>query len=198
VAAQLMVGQGFDEVYNLKGGIMAWQGLTAVGPAEVGMALIRGDESVSDMIVLAYGMEEGLRGFYEVTAENAGDQEVREMFLKLAAIERRHQERLFQVYTVMDGSVSDMKSFEKKVVTKAMEGGLTPKEFLAKNQPVLQTIQQVLEVAMMIEAQALDLYLRYSQKSKEEKTRTVLFDIAEEEKAHLAALGRLLDEKGRG
>lgn len=181
----------------MKGGLMAWQGLTAAGPAEVGMALIRGDETASDMIVLAYGLEEGLGGFYRVMAEDAGDREVRKMFLKLAAIERRHQERLFQIYTGMDASVSDMESFEAKVVTKAMEGGLTPEEFLAKNRPVLQTVEQVLEVAMMIETQALDLYLRYSQKSNEEETRTVLFDIAEEEKAHLAALGHLLDEKGR-
>ena len=45
VAAQLLAGQGFNQVYNLEGGIAAWQGLKAIGPAEVGMALVTGDET---------------------------------------------------------------------------------------------------------------------------------------------------------
>jgi rubrerythrin len=46
-----------------------------------------------------------------------------------------------------------------------------------------------------IETQALDLYLRFASKSREDKTRETLFAIAAEEKAHLAALGQLLDQK---
>ena len=174
---------------------MAWQGLKAAGPAEVGMALITGDESPADIIVLAYGMEQGLRGFYDMMASRTKDDAVKKMFLKLATIEDRHKERLFKLYTTIDKSVSEPERFEKDVVVRAMEGGLTTKEFLAQNQPVLQTIPEVLEIAMMIETQALDLYLRYSGESKDDKTRSVLFDIAEEEKAHLEALGRLMDEK---
>jgi rubrerythrin len=47
----------------------------------------------------------------------------------------------------------------------------------------------------MLETQALDLYLRYSQKAENEESKTVLYDIAEEEKAHLATLGRLMEAK---
>jgi len=57
-AAQLLAGKGFKDVYNLQGGIQAWEGLTAFGPAEIGMALLRGDETSKEIIVLAYGMEE--------------------------------------------------------------------------------------------------------------------------------------------
>jgi rhodanese-related sulfurtransferase len=45
VAAQLLSGQGFTEIYNLKGGIKAWKGQTAIGPVEEGMVLLKGDES---------------------------------------------------------------------------------------------------------------------------------------------------------
>ena len=64
MAARLLSGQGFREVYNLKGGIKAWQGVKAVGPVELNLDLIRGDESPGELIVLAYGMEEALRRFY--------------------------------------------------------------------------------------------------------------------------------------
>jgi len=59
----------------------------------------------------------------------------------------------------------------------------------------MDTVEGVLNIAMMLETQALDLYLRYSQKAENEESKTVLYDIAEEEKAHLATLGRLMEAK---
>lgn len=53
----------------------------------------------------------------------------------------------------------------------------------------IETIPDVLNIAMLIETQALDLYLiRYSNRTNDEKRKGVLFEIAQE-KAHLAALG---------
>ncbi|MBC8419833.1 MAG: sulfurtransferase, partial [Desulfobacterales bacterium] len=46
-----------------------------------------------------------------------------------------------------------------------------------------------------LEAQALDLYMRYSDKVKDERGKAVLYDLAEEEKAHLTGLGRLMEQK---
>jgi rubrerythrin len=189
-----LAGQGFNEVYNLKGGIAAWQGLKAIGPAEVGMALVTGDEAPAEIVVLAYGMEEGLRGFYVAMTSNVNDKEVAAMFTKLADIEDRHKEKLFKLYRELDPSVPDLETFEADIVAKVMEGGLTAEEFLEKNRLAMETLPDVLNMAMMIETQALDLYLRYSNKTKDEKTKGVLFEIAQEEKAHLAALGRVMDK----
>lgn len=174
---------------------MAWHGLTATGPAEVGMAFLRGDETAPEIIILAYGMEEGLRGFYEAMALETGDREVSAMFEKLADIEVLHKHKLFELYREFDPTVSDVDRFEAETVTVVMEGGLTTEEFLAQNKPAMNTISDVLDIAMMIETQALDLYLRYSHKAKEQKSKAVMYDIAEEEKAHLAALGSLREAR---
>ncbi len=174
---------------------MAWHGLTATGPAEVGMAFLRGDETAPEIIILAYGMEEGLHGFYEAMALETGDREVSAMFEKLADIEVLHKHKLFELYREFDPTVSDVDMFEAETVTVVMEGGLTTEEFLAQNKPAMNTISDVLDIAMMIETQALDLYLRYSHKAKEQKSKAVMYDIAEEEKAHLAALGRLREAR---
>jgi rubrerythrin len=56
-------------------------------------------------------------------------------------------------------------------------------------------VQGVLDLAMMLETQALDLYLRFAEKSSDEGTQTILFSIADEEKAHLSSLGDLMDKK---
>ncbi len=76
-----------------------------------------------------------------------------------------------------------------------MEGGYTTEEFLEQNRDSMKTVFDVLNIAMMLETQAFDLYMRYSQKAKDEKSKAVLYDIAEDEKAHLASLGRLMEER---
>ncbi len=75
-----------------------------------------------------------------------------------------------------------------------MEGGFTTEEFLERNRAAMETIPDLISVAMMLETQALDLYLRYSQRTEDDKSKAVLFDIAEEETAHLRALGDLMDK----
>jgi len=59
----------------------------------------------------------------------------------------------------------------------------------------MQTVPDVLNIAMMLETQALDLYMRYAQKAENEKSKSILLGIAEEEKGHLASLGRLMQER---
>ena len=191
-----MAGKGFKDVYNLKGGIRAWQGLTTAGPADMGMSLVKGDESPREIIVLAYGMEKGLGEFYSTLAEQTDDKEVAGLFTNLSGIEEIHKQKLFNVYLTIDSSLSDKETFESKIVTGMMEGGYTTRQFLEQNRPAMQTIPGVLDIAMMLETQALDLYMRYSQKIGDDKSKKILYDISEEEKAHLGSLGRLLEIKG--
>jgi rubrerythrin len=194
-AAQLLSGKGFNRVYNLKGGIRAWQGLTAFGPEEMGMIPLRGDETSEEIIVLAYGMEDGLWGFYKTLSEKMDDSEVAGLLNKLAKIEKNHKKRLFDLYKTLEPTVTDIERFEDDIVTDVMEGGFTTEEFLEKNTESMKTASDVLSMAMMLETQAMDLYMRYSEKSRDEKSRTIFYDIAEEEKTHLKSLGRFMEEK---
>ncbi len=194
-AAQLLAGKGFNEVYNLKGGIKAWEGHTAAGPAEMGMVLLKGDETSREIIVLAYGMEDGLAEFYGSLSEKMDDPEVVGLLHKLSKIEKNHKKRLFDLYITLEPAVSDMETFEDDIVTDVMEGGFTTEEFLEKNIDSMKTVPDVLNMAMMLEAQAMDLYMRYSEKAGDDNNKTVLYDIAEEEKAHLKALGHLMEQR---
>ncbi len=192
-----MEGEGFKDIYNLKGGINAWQGLTAAGPTDTGMLVLKGDESPEEIVIIAYGMEHGLGGFYQTMAGAVDKREVRELFVKLSVIEGKHKERLFNIYLDLNQSVPDRETFESKIVSDVMEGGFTTEEFISKNREAMLTIPGLLDIAMMLETQALDLYMRYSQKIVDDKARSILFDIAEQEKAHLSSLGRLMDNENR-
>ena len=66
---------------------------------------------------------------------------------------------------------------------------------MTENQSFFGSLEGVFDLAMMLETQALDLYLRFAEKSTDGQTQRVLFSIADEEKAHLSSLGNLMDKK---
>jgi len=107
----------------------------------------------------------------------------------------RHEDRLFEAYRQVEPQAQDRQAFEAHVAADTLEGGFNAREFLEANKSHLETVPQVLDLAMMLEAQALDLYLRFAGRCTQEQTREVLFTLAGEEKAHLDSLGHLLEEK---
>jgi len=76
-----------------------------------------------------------------------------------------------------------------------MEGGRDSEDVLAEAQG-FDTARDALEMAMGVEAQALDLYMRYAALAAGEDTRAVLRDLAREESGHLKALGAMMDRLG--
>ena len=195
MAAQLLAGKGFKEVYNLKGGIQAWNGHKAFGPQELNMALLRGDESPAEITVLAYGMEQALSVFYKTLSDKTRDTEIKGLFSNLAGIEQKHKEMLFALYTEIKPVKKDLKTFEALVDATRMEGGFDTEAFMKQNEAHMKTVPDVLTTALMIETQALDLYLRYAERSSDPHTAEILYKISDEEKAHLASLGSLMEKK---
>lgn len=194
-ASQLLNGKGFEDVYNLSGGIKSWQSHKAAGPMDMGMTLLTGDESPEDMLILAYGLEEGLKGFYENQVNKRDDEELNRLLSNLAKIEESHKNKVFSMYLNLTKSDIDKDAFESKTISGMMEGGFTSESFYEQNREALQTVEGVLDLAMMLETQALDLYLRYSRKIKDKQGQNILNEIADDEKAHLAALGHLREGK---
>jgi demethoxyubiquinone hydroxylase (CLK1/Coq7/Cat5 family) len=117
------------------------------------------------------------------------------LFGTLATIEVKHQDRIFNEYIKVTGAAVSRKDFAQKMVTPAMEGGLTTAEYLNRYQPDLEKAEEVVSLAMAIEAQALDLYQRAADEAKTAESKTVLRRIADEERAHLEQLGKLFGKR---
>ena len=193
-AAQMLSGQGYTAVYNLKGGFKAWNGEAAAGPEVDSLELFSGSETLTDLIVAAYGLEYGLQELYESMQPAVDNQEVSKLFEKLAKIEQGHKERLFQEYRKMNAEMANREDFEQQVVVKALEGGFTTEEVVNRMQQVQDSTSGILDVAMSIEAQALDLYQRAADSQPDKEGREFLKQLVDEEKSHLAQLGRLMDQ----
>ncbi len=193
-AAQILSGKGFKEVYNLKGGIKAWEGLKATGPLEMGMEMLTGTEDVSELIIIAYGMEKGLKQFYQEIVKGFDQEKLAGVLDNLAKTEQMHMDKLFELYADLDKSLTDRKHFENRVKTDLIEGGFKLDELLKNRKEFLNTENDIISIAMMIEAQGLDLYMRYSQELENDQGKKVFYHLAQEEKGHLETLGRLMDQ----
>jgi len=192
VAAQQLAGKGFKEVINLKGGMKGWNGHEAVGTEEQGMELFHDLGSAEQVLKTAYSLEQGLEDFYLRMMEKVSSPEVIGLFEKLAGIEEIHKEILFDEYTRLTGA-DDLSVFKENLEQDALEGGMTTDEYLQRVNPDFEKMDEVIGLAMSIEAQALDLYMRALQNTSDSQSKKMLERIAGEERSHLEHLGSLMD-----
>jgi rubrerythrin len=191
----MLAGKGFAKVYNLSGGIKAWGKEVAVGPEDVGLHLFAAAASGEQAVIIGFGLEMGLRDFYLTMQERVARAATKALFGKLADIEILHQEQLVLLYAKITGTILSVSDFAVKIAEPAMEGGLTSEEYLQLYKTDLDSEQEVLALALAIEAQALDLYLRAADTSADDGRKRILLQIAEEERNHIARLSHYLDHQ---
>ena len=189
----MLAGKGFTEVLNLSGGFKAWNSKAAFGPEDQGLELFSDVETPAKALVVAYGLEAGLHDFYFSMIPRVNNREVKDLFQKLSDIEIKHQERIFNEYVKITETQGTKADFENNIVSKALEGGLTTEEYINRFNPDWESSIEIIELAMSIEAQALDLYQRASEKSSDPDSQRALVQIADEERSHLAQLGKLIE-----
>lgn len=186
-AAQFLAVRGFEHLFHLQGGLDAWEDATAASPVDFHLEFIRGNESAEDAARIAYRMENGLEQFHRAAMDRTGSVEVRNLLRKLVAAEESHKHKLLELLQSLGSGPEAEAAGDHR-----MEGGNDIHEFLDRNVHYMQSPQGCLELAMMIETQALDLYLRMARACGDSSAGEVFFRIGDEEKTHLNALGELL------
>lgn len=189
----MLSGKGFREVINLAGGMRAWNGEKAFFGEEKGLELFTGNESPEQTLVIAYGLELGLEEFYVSMVKTVQNEAVKDLFQKLSRIEVNHRERIFREFVRISNTTVSQEEFVSDMVAPAAEGGMTTEEYVSFFNPDLESLEGVIELAMSIEAQALDLYFRASERVEQKESRKFLSQLADEEQAHLRKLGQLMD-----
>jgi rubrerythrin len=177
----------------MKGGIRAWKGLVSKAEVEQGAFLFEGNEKPAELMALAYGIEEGTRRLYRKLSEEANEETTTRLFEKLAEMEGEHAGRLWEKYRALTGGRVTKESFESGAVVEAMEGGHAPERLLSGAGELLGDPYEAIQLAMSLETDAFDLYLRMAGASVVEGTKAIFLELADEEKGHLRTLGKLLE-----
>jgi rhodanese-related sulfurtransferase/rubrerythrin len=194
-AAALLLTEGFTAVFSLEGGITAWRGGVATGDYRQGLALLKGRETAEELISLAWALEEGSRLFYEKAADLTSDTESRDLFRVLAEAEVKHKSNILQAYGMVAGEAFNEDFIEKESLRGVLEGGAQVEDAIAFLKGKDKTLQDLIEVSMQVETNALDLYIKMRREIKNESAGKVFSSLIDEEKRHLSRLGGLLGKK---
>lgn len=147
------------------------------------------------MLSIIFGLEDGMREFYQRLSKAVADADAARLFGELSELEVEHKQAVYDLYKARGGEVATLEAMEAQASRTVMEGGLNPDEMLDAIQPKVRSIEDVLSYAMMFETQALDLYLRFSQRGEDPDTVKVLLELADQEKGHLKVLGDLMEQR---
>ncbi|MEN8135108.1 MAG: rhodanese-like domain-containing protein [Thermodesulfobacteriota bacterium] len=185
-AAQFLAGQGFAEVYNISGGIKKWQGGKATGPELTGLDLVDPEADFRNGLTLSYALEDGLQQFYGRLAEKVENGEQKTLLSRLAGFEDKHKAWLAKEFRLLteDESLPPTPQGDKAV----MEGGRSVQQFLARIRPEFLTMEDIFDMAMMFETQAMDLYSRLARQAQDDSSRELFLRLVDEEKMHLGYL----------
>ncbi|MBF0329041.1 MAG: hypothetical protein HQL10_07775 [Nitrospirae bacterium] len=194
-AAALLVSDGFRSVFNLDGGIKAWNGFVAQGDYGKGMHLLKGGETSEELIMLAWSLEDGSRLFYEKASAMISDNESKELLRLLMSAEARHKEHIMTAYKIVAGAEIEEEVLEKAAHKGIMESGEQVEDVIDALRKNNAALEDILEVSMQVEVNALDLYIKMLREIKNERVVSVFASLIDEEKRHLSRLGKLLGEK---
>ncbi len=189
----MLAGQGFSDVRSLDGGIDAWHGTVATGGYRQGMEVFAEVRVALDVLPLALALEEGSRAFYAEAGKAVDEGEWQEVFRELVKAEEHHKERLLEASRAMTPPQSGEIPLEGKPAEGRMEGAVRLDEALQWVRSAERTPLEILELAMQVEANSLDLYLKVAGLPQFAPVREVLDVLVGDEKRHLARLGALLE-----
>ena len=181
----------------MAGGINAWNGLVAEGAYEAGLAYFSRAAGAGELISLSWSLEEGNRAFYEGIAREAEEEQDAEIFRSLVLAEERHKETLRGLHARIAGEQEALTPPAGWEAGGMMEGGIPVGEALAWARGKMP--REVVELAVAMEANALDRYIKMGRSVGDEPSREVFLSLAAEEKAHLGRMTSLLDRlQGKG
>ncbi len=177
-------------IYNLDGGILAWDGKTLTEVPRVQVFL--GLKDIESILLKAIDLEKGAYRFYRTCAEKFSESPFAPTARELAQMEEQHARVLYRMFK-RQSKEAPQKSFEELFASmpgNVLEGGLEMDEAVAMAKGVKGGALNLCEIAFEIEYRAYELYrslaFRYREKDEEQQFLT----LAKQEKAHIMLLSK--------
>jgi rhodanese-related sulfurtransferase/rubrerythrin len=186
-AAIALCGLGFEGIYHMDGGILNWPYETIPGVPEEKPELIAETANVKDILMLAIKLEKGSRDFYMAARDKVGSPQMKEVFQTLANAEDKHIQMLYQ-------RLPPVEKLKRELKVEHMEGGVEVSPALAKVEEKIADEMGALEIALEKEYMAYDFYKRASAMIENLDAKTLLNELAVEEREHANVLLKRVEE----
>jgi len=174
-----------------------YEGRSAIGSENTGFEAFLQATTLSDACEVAYAMEQCLQEIYLKASRENAFEEISDLLEKLADLERGHMARIRKLCGSSAGDAGPAGS-PADTGGRKVEGGFSEEQVSAAISDTAGDRTRLFEIAMMLEAQALDLYTRLARKSEDQQLQELYTTLAEDERKHLAMLEKRLelDEAG--
>jgi rubrerythrin len=157
------------------------------------MEFLEGVRYAVDVLPVALALEEGARIFYEAVAELLDDPEAEKIFRTLVRAEEAHKDTLVKACAVMMPEARCEIPTGEEGLQGFMEGAARVDEALEWARSKKGKPFEILDLAMQMEANSLDFYLKVAGRSEFAPVREALQGLVDDEKNHLARLAALLE-----
>ena len=191
----ILIGAGLENVYNMEGGILAYNGLVAAGPPEAGVFCFPENMTPEQLIAMAWYIEDGSQRYLDAVKDIAQDQDIKDVFISLADHKIAHKQSLSRLFQKISGqSVGD--DFPTSVLQrpphKVMAGCVSVPE--AINWSKDKEIADILDLLIGLEANTFDLYLKLGRQVESDRARSVFMELSEAEVRHLEQLASIFEK----
>jgi len=178
-------------VFNMTGGILAWNGeLLASGP-RLRIFDLSGDEC--DILYRGMELERGAAEYYLILHQRYGDSPWAETLSKLADAEKAHAMTIYRAWAEQQTAPPAFSAVYADLRKDLVEGGMTTHDLLdmlASDEK--RHCHDILEMALSIEYVAYDLSRNMAHHWRDRPLEAVFHALAEGEKEHIMLVARAL------
>lgn len=182
-----------NKIYNLTGGILAWEGRTLEGFPKI--QIFDKNQTIEDLLLTAMDLEKGAWRFYIHILENFDVDPIHSTMETLSQAEIGHAKIVYDFWKVVTSEVQPFDELYANLEGEILEGGenLTDVlEFLKNTEGDLCV--HAIELALHIEYAAFDLYRTMADNAQDPTVQDAFLTIAQAEKNHMRMLAGALDQ----
>ncbi|MGD8521236.1 MAG: rhodanese-like domain-containing protein [Desulfobacterales bacterium] len=193
-ASLMVVGSGIPlkRIYNLSGGIMAWNGATLADFPKV--KVFEDIENYVELLLKSMDLEKGALRFYAHVVEKFADQPFAQMIAPLVKAEKIHAQSIYGFWEKISESPPPFEELFENLNGDILEGGEKLETIINR----FETIEEnpclgLIELALNVEYAAYDLYRTMADQTEDERTRRVFLSVAQVEKSHMQMLANAVE-----
>jgi rhodanese-related sulfurtransferase/rubrerythrin len=193
-AAALSQTLGLPGLFNLAGGILAYNGQTVDDFPRLSAVDRHG--SVAELLHRALDMEKGADRLYTALRPYFRDSRVEKIIDSLSQAEQAHGRTVHQALRRIDESLPDFEQHYAALPGDLLEDGRTYDDAVQRAKAMLQRFGQeaLLDIALEVEYRAYDLYRALAHEITSDAHRKTFLDLAAQEQRHVKSVLRAFNE----
>lgn len=187
---------GIKKIYNLSGGIGAFQGRTLSEAPN--LKVFDGNENLSELLLRAMDLEKSADKLYGALAENLAGTPVEDLVRKLEEGEEGHARAIYgMLKRVSTDPLPPFEQLYEQLDGRVLESGEPLVKLVAWLTSARADRAAILELALDLELKAYDMYRNLAAKTDDPELEKAFYELAHHEQRHARTVARGIGEMAR-